>query len=118
VDVAEVGTIGDGEAARLLPQCQELEHIGERRLFERPLDGHQRNSSITRSDTSAHSQTIFSRLLMPPRLETTSPEVRKPLERRASRGAWPSGTSRARPAYRGASYTGVAAVTHRTARML
>src|SRR4029077_3322907 len=115
IDVPEVGAIGDGETAGLLPQCQQLEHVRERRLFERALDGHQRNSSITRSDTSAHSHTIFSRLLMPPRLENTSPDVRKPLERRVSRGAWPSSTSRARPAVSGPSPAAAAVITRCTA---
>src|SRR5207237_4805527 len=104
VDVAEVGAVGDGETPRLLPQREQLEHVGERRFLERSLDGHQRNSSITRSATSLQSHTIFSRLLMPPRLETTMPDVRQPAERRLSRGAWPSSTSRASPAVRGPSW--------------
>src|SRR5207245_9960657 len=83
VDVAEVRAVGDGETPRLLPERQELEHVGERGLLERALDGHQRNSSITRSVGSVQSHTIFSRLLIPPRLETTRPPVRRPALRRA-----------------------------------
>src|SRR5207253_310239 len=55
VDVAEVRAVGDRETPRLLPQREQLEHVGERRFLERSLDGHQRNSSITRSATSSTS---------------------------------------------------------------
>src|SRR6266571_2449830 len=57
VDVAEVRAIGDGETSGLLPQREQLQHVGERRFLERALDGHQRNSSIIRSATSAQSHT-------------------------------------------------------------
>src|SRR5206468_3837149 len=40
VDVAEVGTISDRETPGLLPQRQQLEHVGERGLLERSLDRH------------------------------------------------------------------------------
>src|SRR5213592_3080045 len=114
VDVAEVRAVGDGETPRLLPERQELQHVGKRGLLERALDGHQRNSSITRSVGSVQSHTIFSRLLIPPRLETTRPLVRRPALRRASRGAWPSSTSRASPALTGASCAAAALTTRWT----
>src|SRR6266566_3462434 len=110
VDVAEVRAIGDGEASRFLSQGEQLKHVGERCLLERAFDGHQRKSSITRSATSTQSHTTFSRLLMPPRLETTSPLARKP-RRRVSRGAWPSSTSRASPAESGPSCAAAAPTT-------
>src|SRR2546422_1719044 len=109
IDVAEVRAVGDRQAARLLPQRQQLQHIGQRRFFERSLDGHQRRSSMTRSDAAGQSQTIFSRLRTPPALETTMPLVRSPAVRRG--GAAPSNTSRARPAVTGASCAAAAAST-------
>src|SRR2546430_8284267 len=39
VDVAEVRAIGDGETSGLLPQREQLQHVGERRSLERALDG-------------------------------------------------------------------------------
>src|SRR3989440_11404276 len=111
VDVAEVRAIGDGETSGLLPQREQLQHVGERRFLERALDGHQRNSSIIRSATSAQSHTTFSRLLMPPRLDTTRPLVRKPLEPRVSRADCPSSTSRASPAQSGPSCAAAALTT-------
>src|SRR5439155_6929281 len=82
VDVAEVRPVGDREAPGLLPQGEELEHVGERGFLERALDRHQRNSSISRSGTSGQSHTVFSRLLMLPKLDTTTPLVRDPGARR------------------------------------
>jgi hypothetical protein len=60
VDVAEVVAMRDGEAARLFPHGQELQHVGEARLLETALDRHQRSSSTRRPTTSGHSHTIFS----------------------------------------------------------
>src|SRR5207245_8909385 len=111
VDVAEVRPVGDRQAAGRLAQRQQLEHVRERGFLERALDGHQRSSSIRRSVTSGQSHTIFSRLLMPPRLDTTIPLVRKPLARCASRGDCPSSTSRARPAVSGTSSATAAPTT-------
>ena len=47
VDVAEVGTIRDRETPGLLPQRQQLQHVGERSLLERAFDRHA--SGIPRS---------------------------------------------------------------------
>src|SRR2546426_11109076 len=111
VDVAEVRAVGDRETSRLLPEGEQLEYVGERGFLERAFDGHQRSSSMRRSATSGQSQTIFSRLLMPPRLDTTIPLVRKPLERLASRDDWPSSTSRASPAVTGTASAAAALTT-------
>ena len=40
IDVSEVRAVGDRETAGLLPEREQLEHVGERGLFERAFDGH------------------------------------------------------------------------------
>src|ERR1019366_6502964 len=60
VDGAEIVPVRHGETSGLLPHREELEHVGEARLPQAALDGHQRKSSITRAPTSGQSHTIFS----------------------------------------------------------
>src|ERR1019366_4295400 len=60
IDGAEVVPVRHGQASGLLPHREELEHVGEARLLQAALDGHQRNSSITRAPISGQSHTIFS----------------------------------------------------------
>ena len=60
VDVAEVVPVRDAQAAGLLAHGEQLQHVGEARLFETSANGHQRSSSMRRAAASGHSQTIFS----------------------------------------------------------
>src|SRR5439155_16300855 len=72
---------------------------------------HTTTPSLHSFPTRRSSDLTFSRLLMPPRLDTTRPLVRKPLERRVSRADCPSSTSRASPAESGPSWAAAAPTT-------
>src|SRR6478672_8563929 len=60
IDVAEVRAVGDGETAGLPSHREELQYVGEARLLQAALDGHQRISSTSRLAASGHSHTSFS----------------------------------------------------------
>src|SRR6185436_20021666 len=59
-DRTEIIAMIDREASRLLPERNELQHVGERRFLEGSLDRHQRSSSMRREPGSGHSHTTFS----------------------------------------------------------
>jgi len=67
-----------------------------------------------RSPGSGQSHAIFSRLRIPPRLDTIRPPVRTPPDARWGSTGWPSNTSRASAALSGRSSATAALMTRWT----
>src|SRR5690606_25688860 len=60
VHVAEVGPVGDAQAAGLAPHAEELADVRQAHVLERALDRHQSSSSMRKSPMRGQWMTTFS----------------------------------------------------------